>query len=152
MKSVYSFILGVHNIIRWVALILGILITVASFYGWLGKRSWSQSSRRLAVFYTSAMDIQLLLGLLLYIFFSPMTQTAFQDLSAAMGNPVMRFFALEHAFYMLLAVVFAHLGSILAKRAQDDTGKYRRSAIWFGLSIIMLLLGMPWNRPLFPVF
>jgi len=149
---VYSFILVVHNLVRWVALILGILITVTSFYGWLGKRSWSQSGRRLAVAYTSAMDIQLLLGLLLYIFISPITRSAFQDLSAAMGNPAMRFFTLEHALYMLLAVVFAHLGSILAKKAQDDAGKYRRSALWFGLSIIMLFLGMPWNRPLFPVF
>ena len=148
----YSFILNVHNLVRWVALILGILITVVSFYGWFGKRSWSQSSRRLGVFYTSAMDIQLLLGLLLYIFFSPMTLSAFQDLSTLMSNPSMRFFALEHAFYMLLAVIFAHLGSILAKKAPDDAGKYKRSAIWFGLSIILLLLGMPWNRPLFPVF
>ena len=148
----YSFILNVHNIVRWAALLLAIIVTASSIYGWFGKRAWSPMNRRLAVFYTSAMDIQLLLGLLLYIFFSPKTQVAFQNFSAAMSSPELRFFALEHVFYMLLAVVFAHLGSVFTRKGQDDAAKHRRAVLWFGLSLVLLLLGMPWDRPLFPSF
>jgi hypothetical protein len=148
----YPFILAVHNIIRWAALLLGILVTGSSLYGWIGKRAWTQTSRRLAMFYTSAMDIQILLGLLLYIFFSPITQSAFQNFSAAMNSPEIRFFALEHSLYMLLAVAFAHLGSVFARKAEEDSVKFRRSAIWFGLSLLLLLQGMPWDRPIFPAF
>lgn len=148
----YSFILTFHSIVRWVALLLGIFVTASSVFGWFGKRAWSSANRRGAVFYTSAMDIQLLLGLLLYIFFSPKTQAAFQNFSAAMSSPELRFFALEHALYMLLAVVFAHLGSVFARKGQDDAAKHRRAVLWFGLSLLMLLLGMPWDSPLFPSF
>lgn len=148
----YPILLASHNIIRWIALILGIVLVALSFIGWFGKREWTSRNRRWGMFFSSAMDVQLLLGLLLYIFFSPITRAAFQNLAAAMGNPGMRFFALEHAFYMLLAVIFAHLGSALSRRADDDVTKYRRAAIWYGLSVLLLFLGMPWGRPLFPSF
>ena len=146
----YPFVLAVHNIVRWVALILAILAVVRAFIGWLGKRDWTDRDRKIGVFFTSAMDVQLLLGLLLYFLLSPLTTAALRNFGAAMGNDVSRFFALEHALYMILAVVFAHLGSAFSKRADEPVKKHRTAAIWFGLSLIIILLGMPWTRPLLP--
>jgi len=146
----YPFVLAVHNIVRWVALILAILAVVRAFIGWLGKRDWTDRDRKIGVFFTSAMDVQLLLGLLLYFLLSPLTTAALRNFGAAMGNDVSRFFALEHALYMILAVVFAHLGSAFSKRADEPMKKHRTAAIWFGLSLIIILLGMPWMRPLLP--
>ena len=146
----YSVVLSIHNIIRWVALILGIVATVRGYLGWLDKRAWSETDRKFGSFFGIAMDTQLLLGLLLYFFFSQITRTAFLDFGAAMQSGDLRFFALEHPLYMLLAVVFAHLGSILSKRAGEATAKFRRSAIWFSLSLLAVVLGMPWMSRLFP--
>ena len=148
----YPIILGLHNIVRWVALIMAIVASVGAFLGWFGKRQWSERDRKIGAFFGIAMDIQLLLGLLLYFVFSPLTRTALADLTAAMGVADLRFFALEHAFYMLLAVVFAHLGSILSRRAPDSKAKFQRAAIFFGLALLLILLGMPWMRPFFPSF
>jgi hypothetical protein len=148
----YPIVLAVHNIIRWVALILGIVVTVLSFLGWLQNRPWANNERKFGMYYTSALDIQLLLGLVLYLFLSPITRTALQNFGSMMGNADLRFFGLEHAFYMILAVVFGHLGSALSKRAPDDKAKYRRAAIWYALSLLMIFLGMPWFRPLLPGF
>jgi hypothetical protein len=146
----YEFVLNVHNIIRWFALIVGIVIAVLAFLGWFGKKDWSERDRKWGMYYTIAMDIQLLLGLLLYFFFSPLMRQAFQNFSAAMSNQGMSFFAIEHPFAMLLAVVFAHLGSALSKKAPDSTGKFKRAAIWYTLSVLLLIIGMPWFRPLLP--
>ena len=118
-------LLSLHNIIRWLALILGLIVTVVSIYGWASKRTWTRSNRMLGVFYTSALDIQLLLGLLMYFVTSDLTRAAVQNLAEAIGNPQLRFFAMEHVFYMLLAVVFAHLGNIYTKKAPDDMGKLK---------------------------
>jgi len=148
----YSFILAVHNILRWVVLILAILVVVRSITGWYGKREWTDRDRMLGIFYTSSMNVQLLLNLLLYIFLSPLTTQAFQDFGTAMGIAVQRYFALEHPFYMLVAVVFAHLGSMLSKKASDPVVKHRQAAIWYGLSLLIILLGMPWMRPILPGF
>lgn len=146
----YSFFLALHNIVRWVALLLAIVATVTAFTGWFGKRQWSERDRKIGSFFGISMDIQLLVGLVLYFVYSPLTRTALMDLGAAMGVKDLRFFAIEHAFYMILAVVFAHLGSVLARRAPDSRAKFQRAAIFFGLSLLLILLGIPWGRPLFP--
>jgi hypothetical protein len=147
---VYNFTLALHNLLRWVALVLVIVATVRAFLGWFGKRQWSESDRRIGSFSAMAIDIQLLIGLLLYLVLSPITRSAFQDIGAVMEIADLRFFVLEHAFYMLLAVVFAHLGSALPKRADDSRAKYQRAAIFFALTLLMILLGMPWSRPWLP--
>lgn len=146
----YPFVLALHNIVRWLALILGILTVARSLLALRRRQAWKSADRRWGVFFTSAMDLQLLLGLLLYFFISPLTRSALQDFGAAMGNPGLRFFALEHALYMFLAVVFAHLGSVFVKRTGDDASRHRTAMIWYGLAVLLLLLGMPWSRPLFP--
>ena len=146
----YPIVLAIHNIVRWVVVIFALLALVRAYRGWLGKRDWTDADRRAGVFYTSAMDTQLLLGLLLYIFLSPITRAAFSNLGAAMSNPGARFFTLYHLFYMFLAVVFAHLGNTFSKKATETLAKHQRAALWYSLSALAILLGMPWMRPLFP--
>ena len=106
----YPFILAIHNILRWIVLILGLLAAVMAWIGWLRKREWQAGDRKPGSFFAISADIQLLVGLLLYVFFSPLTRSAFSDFAAAMQVADLRFFALEHAVYMLLVVLFAHLG------------------------------------------
>lgn len=148
----YEFILGVHNILRWVTLILGFLAVLRAFIGWFGKHAWIPADPKIGRFFTSAIDIQLLVGLLLYIFFSPFTLQAIRNFGfgTIMEQVDYRFFAVEHLFYMLLAVVFAHLGSALPKKVDRPVDKHRRAAIWFGLALLLILIGIPWFRPLLP--
>ncbi len=146
----YGVVLALHNLIRWVALGFGIAAAVLAWVGWLRKRDWHPSDRKLGSYFAMSVDIQLLLGLLLFFFFSPLTRTALQDFGTAMSVANLRYFVLEHPFYMILALVFAHLGSILPRRVDQSTSKFRRAAIWFTLAVFMILLGMPWARPLLP--
>ena len=146
----YAIILAAHNVLRWVVLALAIVTLVRAYAGWLGNGEWTPSDRKVGVFFASSIDTQLLLGLLLYFFLSPVTRAAFQDFGAAMASEELRFFVLEHALYMVLAVVFAHLGTILPRRVDDAQAKHRRAAIWFSLAVLAILIGMPWMRPLLP--
>ena len=150
----YDFTVAIHNIVRWVVLILGIIVVARSILGWLGKKEWTATDRKFGVFFTSAIDIQLLLGILLYFVFSNWALKAIMELGMAevMKQSEYRFFAIEHAFYMILAVVFAHLGSALPKKVDDSQMKFKRAALWFGLALLLLLAGIPWGRPLLPGF
>jgi uncharacterized membrane protein YozB (DUF420 family) len=146
----YQIILGVHNLMRWVVVILAILALVRAYLGWLRNREWTMNDRKIGVFYTAALDTQLLLGLILYFFLSPLTATAFRDLGAAMSSPAVRFFLLEHALYMILAVILAHIGSAFSRRAASDAAKHRTAAIWYTLSALAIIVGMPWGRRILP--
>lgn len=146
----YNFILILHNLIRWLVLIIGVLAVIRAFYGWLGKKEWVQIDDRLGLGFTIGMDIQLLLGLLLYFVFSPITKTAFQDFGAAMADADLRFFAVEHILMMVIAVILVHIGRALSRRADSDAGKFKRAAIFFSLGLLVVLAAIPWFRPLMP--
>jgi hypothetical protein len=146
----YPVVLALHNIFRWVALILGIVVTVRAFIGWFGGREWTERDRKLGSYFGISMDIQLLLGLLLYFVFSPLTTSALSNFSQAMGSRDVSFFAIEHPITMFLAVIFAHLGSILARRVEGSKSKFKRAAIYFTLAVLMMLSAMPWTQPLLP--
>jgi hypothetical protein len=148
----YPFVLAVHNIVRWIVLLLGVWAVYCSASGWLGKRPWTASDRKAGVYFSSAFDTQLLLGLVLYFFLSPITRAALADFGAVMGDSGLRFFAIEHTLFMLVGVVLVHLGSILPKKAAMDNLKHQRAFIFFGLALVILLLGTPWMRPLLPGF
>lgn len=148
MNGIYEIILILHNLLRWVVLVLGVLAAVRAFMGWLQGGQWTEGARKLGSFYGIVLDIQVLLGLLLYFVFSPMTTAALRDFGAAMGNPDLRFFAVEHLAGMLAAVILAHLGSALPRRAAEDGKKYRLAAIFITLSLLAVLTATPWTRPL----
>lgn len=146
----YSFILTLHNIMRWLVLIFGVLAVLRGFYGWFGKKEWASIDDRLGLGFTSTMDIQLLLGLLLYFVFSPITKAAFQDMGAAMADASLRFFAVEHLLMMVIAVIIVHVGRALSKRATTDTGKHKRAALLYALGLLLVLASIPWERALLP--
>jgi len=147
----YSLVLALHSWIRWAALALGILATIAVATDRTGPRA-----ERTGLFFIMALDIQLLLGLLLYLVLSPFTATALHDMGAAMRNPSLRFWAVEHAATMLLAVVIAHVGRVISRRAPTPESRRTRQMICFALSTILMIVATPWpgmanGRPLFRV-
>lgn len=146
----YSFILATHNIVRWLVLIAAVVVIVQAFVGWLGKKEWSKAGNLVGIIYVSAVDLNVLLGLILYLFLSPLTRQAFADFGAAMGNPILRFFAVEHIFMMLVALVLAHIGRSLSKKATETAKKHRTAAIWYTLSLLVILIMIPWDRPFWP--
>jgi hypothetical protein len=157
-KKMYLTFLTLHNITRWFVIVFAVLALVRAFSGWSGKKPWVKADDRASMLFTSFLDLQLLLGLVLYIFLSPFPKAAFTDFGAAMGNAATRFYAVEHVSMMLVAVVLAHVGRAVAKKAPDALAKFRRTATWFTLSIVVVLLMIPWpfmpdyGRPLLRLF
>jgi len=146
----YVTFLGLHNLMRWIVLGIGVWAVVRAYMGWARKSAWTPADRRAGLFLTIAFDLQLLFGLLLYFVFSPLTRAALADFAGAMGSADLRFFALDHALAMLAAVILAHVGSALSRRATDDAARHKRAAIFYTLSLAAVLLAVPWSRPLFP--
>ncbi len=149
----YEFLLGLHSILRWVVLIAGVLAVVWAVRGWRGGQAWTALDNRLGLVFTSVLDVQVLVGVILYVV-SPLIQRVFQDFGAAMGNSGLRFFAMEHTLMMIVAVVIAHVGRARIRRAPDAEGKHKQAALFFGLALLVVLAAIPWpflpaGRPLF---
>ena len=107
----------------------------------VARRSERAALRRL--WFTIALDVQILIGLYLYFVLSPFTTAAFNDFGAAMRTPPLRFWAVEHAFGMLLCAVVAHVGRMRLRKA-EPARRHMIAAIFFGIALVVLLASIPW--------
>lgn len=149
MDLVYSIFLTLHNLLRWIVLIAGVLAAIKSIMGWMQSQPWTSSDRQLGRLFTISLDIQVLLGLVLYLVLSPITTNNFSNFGDAMGNADIRFFLVEHLALMIIAVALAHVGSARSRKAEPDRNKHRLAAIFFTLALIAIVVAIPWARPLF---
>ncbi|GAB4533581.1 MAG: cytochrome B [Anaerolineae bacterium] len=149
----YPLILTLHSIIRWVVLILAVVSVVRALLGWFSNKEWTALDDRLGMLFSTGMDVQVLLGFILYVFLSPLTRSALQGFGAAMSNSVLRYWSVEHILLMIVALILTHAGRATSKAAQGARGSHRRAALFFGLATLAILLAIPWpflayGRPL----
>ena len=140
----YTAVLVLHSWLRWAVIIAALLVFIR------GSRFVNSTTR----LFTVLLDVQLLLGLLLYVALSPFTRVAFQSMAVAMRDPGLRFWAVEHLTGMLLAVIAAHVGRVRVRQAPNERVAFQRGAIFVGVSLVLILVSIPWpgminGRPLF---
>lgn len=145
----YTGLLHTHNLFRWLVLAVALLAIVLAFSGWFGKRNWKKIDNISGLLLTMFVDIQLVIGLILYAFVSPITRSAFADFGAAMKNEVLRFYAIEHFVMMLIALILVHIGRSKSKKAVVVNKKHRSAAIFYTIGLVIILAGIPWDRALF---
>jgi hypothetical protein len=139
----YSTVLLIHSWVRWLALAAGIGATTTRTERW-------------ALVAMIALDVQLLLGLLLYLVVSPNMAEIRAHFGEAMKNGQLRFWAVEHLTAMFVAVILAHVGRVLARGARTPEAMRTRILICFGIATLLMLIGIPWpglsyGRPLFRI-
>jgi len=142
----YTGFLHLHDTMRWLLLISLAFTLVRYLTGWLGNRDWRKSDDILGIVFTSLMDLQLLTGLVLYFFLSPITKLVLSDFGAAMKDAELRFYAVEHFSMMLIAVVLVHIGRAKSKKIKIDRKKFKTAFIFFFIALIVMLAAIPWNR------
>jgi len=150
----YAPLLFVHSWLRWLALLLLVVVSARAVHGWLGARDLGRRDERLHVALIAAADTQLLVGLTLYAWASPLVRAFLADSGRAMHDSTLRFFGLEHPTMMVLGLALLHGGRRASKRAATGPLRHRRIALWNGAAILVFAAGIPWpflpaGRPLF---
>ena len=153
----YAAFLLIHSTLRWIVLILALVALARAIRGVASRRQWESADQSIGAWFTGSVDLQLLLGLVLYFFLSPFTREAFGDFGAAMRNAPLRFFAVEHITGMIIAVALVHIGRARTKKAADADSRHKSALIFFGLALVIMLGSIPWpgmpgGRPLFRGF
>jgi hypothetical protein len=143
----YTFLLFLHSWLRWILLLLAVAVIVRSFYGWMSNRYFTGTDNRSTVYLVALFHLQLIIGLILYFFLSPITTGAFQDFGMAMKYGAIRYWAVEHIFIMILSIAIAQIGRIQIKKTHSDRAKFRNSAIYFTLALVLILSRIPWTEP-----
>lgn len=150
----YSLVLMLHSWVRWLVLLAAVAVVLRAATGLRARKLWGSADDRGMLLLTIVFDIEVLLGLVLYVGLSPVISVAFQNVGAAMRNGAVRFFLVEHIFGMLIAVALAHVGRVKVRKAVEAHDKHRLALTFVLISLIVLALSIPWpgtppDRPLF---
>ena len=147
-KIMSTGLLHLHNVLRWVILILLLLNIVGLFSG----KVKLNLSKYLLIF----SHITLLIGLYQYCFSETVGLKLMLEqkgsFGAIMQDSFARFWIVEHIAGMVAAIVFITVGHISLKKS----GYAKRTAVFYLLALILILAVIPWPfregiaRPLFP--
>ena len=152
----YSILLVLHSWIRWLALAAGVAATIAAVMDRGSATGEKTAVDRLGLVLIISLDIQLVLGVLLYFGVSPLMREIRANFGGSMRESAARFYAVEHIGTMLLAVVFAHVGRVVARSMRTPAAKRTRLILHYGIATLFMIAGTPWpgrpgGRPLFRV-
>lgn len=133
----YIGLLHTHSFLRFLVLILLLLVIVKAYQGMSGKKPFGKTDNILGLTLFSVTHTQLLVGLLLY------TQSPWVKLSGeSMKDASLRYWTVEHASLMLIAIVLITLARTTSKKMTDDTAKHRRMLIFNGVALVLILLAI----------
>jgi hypothetical protein len=124
-----QFLFQAHSGWRYLVILALVVVVVRMLIGWLAKGKWGVWDQRLTLITTITIDIQFLLGLLLWI----------SEARWAGGDVLASW---EHPVFMLLAVAAAHITSTQIKKREADLDKFRTGAIGYLIAGIILALGI----------
>ena len=153
----YDFILSLHNLLRWVILLLLVLNLIRHFAAI--NRPFNGVDKKLGLWLMITAHITLLIGL--YQWFAG--TLGFQNImnrgmGDVMKNGTYRFFAVEHSVGMILAIVLITIARGVYRKELPDGKKHRRCIVFYILSLVIILASIPWpgmeeiGRPLFRSF
>lgn len=149
-------LLHLHNLLRWIILILLLVSIYKSYSGWRGGKAFQSGDKKTWLFTMIAAHLTLLLGLYQWTL-GRYGLFTFKGDGNMMGNAFTRFFQVEHPVSMIIAVVLITLGHGMAKKPVDHTTRYRKAFFYFLIALILILVAVPWpfrgdviGRPWFP--
>lgn len=141
----YSIVSTVHIVLFVLVFILGINVIARALRGRSNNALFTESDRKAGLFFMISLHTQLLIGLALYFFLSPITAAAFTDFGAAMKDPDTRLIAVEHISVNIIAVVLATVNNAKNKKAIADAAKHKNALIFTLAALVLILSRIPWK-------
>lgn len=135
-------LLVLHNLFRWLILLFGVWTLISAISGLAGKRDYTSADGKSNFFFMLGMDIQFLIGLILY--FNGVWFERLKHLGDNMKDPMLRFFTMEHGLLMIIAWILVHAGRISVKKAATSNAKFKKTLIYFGIALVLILVAIPW--------
>jgi hypothetical protein len=143
--NLYPTLLQAHSVLRWVVLLLLAVRAARALQAWSASVPFSRNDRVLSLATVIVVDTQFLLGLALYLWFSPLAAAARSRAGEAMADPILRFWLVEHPVAMILSVVAVHVGNRRTRSAASDRSRHGAAAVSAFVALALVCAGIPWG-------
>lgn len=132
-----------HSGLRWNVLLLLLEVILISIYKLTTKKEYSNLDMKIGLFTMVFTHVQFLIGIVLYFISG---EVFFSDES--ISSDLLRFLLVEHIGMMLIVIILISVGYSKEKRAHENKLKLKRSLIFYGVPLFVILLAIPclWQK------
>lgn len=131
-----------HSYWAYLVLLVVILATVNSIIGMVTKKEFGAKDFRIALFALIVTHIQLLIGIVLYIFANNFGEI---DMGEIMKSASLRLKNVEHPLLMVIAITLLTIGYSKHKNKRTSSAKFKTLAIPYTLALVAMLAMIPWK-------
>lgn len=144
--SMLTGMLHLHSLLRYVILIVGIIAIIKMAKGMSSNKKFTDADKKPGLFFLISMDLQLLIGLVLYFIGNwGIKQIQAVGFGEVMSNSIGRFFAMEHALGMVIAIILVHVGFAMTKKTDvPDQKRFKHGFFFFLIAYLLILAFIPW--------
>ncbi len=135
-----------HSGWAYITLIILIFAVVNAAIGMTSKREFKDKDLRISLFTLIVSHIQLLIGFITLFVSAQFSYVLENGMGAAMKEPVIRLFVVEHPLMMILAIVLITMGFSKHKKQSTDAGKFKTITLYYGLGLLFVLSRIPWSQ------
>ena len=135
-----------HSGWAYITLIILVFAVVNAVIGLSSKKEFKDKDLRISLFTLIVSHIQLIIGFLALFVSSQFSFVLENGMGAAMKEPTIRLFVIEHPLMMILAIVLITMGFSKHKKQTTDAGKFKTIALYYGLGLLFVLSRIPWNQ------
>lgn len=137
-------LLFAHGWLRWAVLLAWCVVLVRGAARARAGAPWDRTDDTVHKVAVGLLDLQVLLGVCLYLGTSPLAEAFFRAPGASMRVGALRFFGLEHPVGMVAGAALLHVGRVLTRRR--PTGRRGTAMRWSAAGILVVAASIPWPK------
>ncbi len=135
-----------HSGWAYITLIILIFAVVYALIGLTSKKEFKDKDLRVSLFTLIVAHLQLIIGFIAYFLSAQFAFVLDNGMGAAMKEPTIRLFVIEHPLMMILAIAAITVGFSKHKKQTTDNGKFKTIALYYGIALIFVLSRIPWSQ------
>ena len=144
----YSILLLLHNANRWLVLVALMAVLYLVLESYMGQKGHSRPLQIAYASYSGLFNLQALLGLWLYFSHSPYYAQVWAGGFHWPESSDAWFFGIYHPGLMLIGAVASQFFHTYVKRKVAPEHKVRMTMIGTLVPLLLVLLAMPYDRPM----
>ncbi|MEX0988671.1 MAG: hypothetical protein WD052_14430 [Bacteroidales bacterium] len=137
----YKVLILFHVITSTIFICVAIALTIRSLTGWIKKLKYSGTDKVLIRLFMTLLYLTLLHGVISYFFIDPELKSAV-DIAQAIKRSSLRFWVVEHFYFMIFALILAQIGGIFIRKTTSDKYKFAYASFYYGTATLITIVSM----------
>lgn len=137
----YKFMILLHIITSSVFIVVAIAITARSIAGWSKNLNYSKTDKYLRNLFMVLLYLTLVHGIIMYFFIDPASKSSVV-IQHAIKRASLRFWVVEHFYFMTFALIMAQIGGIFISKTTIDKNRFAYASFYYGIATLITIISM----------